>query len=115
MPMDTLAITDLEVETHIGDQEEERSKPQKLLVSVEMHLDTKIAGKTDDLKETIDYDDVKRDILEIAKKDHRIIEHFAEKVAESVRRMHQPEGVTVVVKKFPYEDAKEVSITISRP
>ena len=43
--MDTLTITDLELQTRIGAPEEERAQSQKLLLSIEMHLDTRAAGQ----------------------------------------------------------------------
>ena len=112
---DTIAITDLELQARIGAPEEERAQPQKLLISLEMHLDTSVAGKEDDLEKTIDYEAVKDAVLGLGKAEWHIIEAVAEDIATMILEKFNPEGVTVTVKKFPFEDTKEVSITISRP
>jgi len=112
---DTLTITDLEFRTHIGAPEEERAQEQRLLVTMELHLDTSEAGKTDDLEKTINYEEVKNDVLELAKTERHIIETLAKDIAEMILTKYAPEGVTVIVKKFPFEDTDHVSITISRP
>jgi len=112
---DLLMLSDIELRTHIGVPEEERAKEQRLLVSIEMHIDTKEAGKSDDFSKTIDYEKVRCDVLELAKKERKLIEAFAEDIALMILNAHDVDSVTVTVKKFILTDTKEVSITIHRP
>jgi dihydroneopterin aldolase len=52
---DKILISNLEVFYHVGVSDEERSKPQRLLVSVEITHDFTAAIASDNLAETIDY------------------------------------------------------------
>ena len=56
--MDAITIHNLELRTHIGVPEEERAQEQRLLISVEMNVDTASAAKSDDVAQSIDYDRV---------------------------------------------------------
>lgn len=111
---DLLTISDIEIWTHIGVQKEEREQEQRLLVSIEMHIDAKEAGKSDDLSKTIDYEKVRLNILELAKTERKLIETFAENISTMILNTHNMDSVTVTVKKFILTDTKEVSITIHR-
>ena len=58
--MDLITIKDLEVFYHVGVPDEERERPQKLLVTIEMEHDVTKAAKSDDIADTIDYYAVSR-------------------------------------------------------
>jgi FolB domain-containing protein len=53
--MDRILIEDLEVHFRVGVSEEERARPQRLLITVEMETDVGAAAAADDLQRTIDY------------------------------------------------------------
>ena len=53
--MDTIVIKDLEVFYRVGVSEEERAKPQRLLLTIELTRDFSAAAENDDLRATIDY------------------------------------------------------------
>ncbi len=53
--MSKVTIVDLEVHYRVGVTEEERAKPQRLLVSIDMTLDFSIAAVSDRLERTINY------------------------------------------------------------
>ena len=53
--MDTITICDLEVFYCVGVPDEERAKPQRLLLTVEMEHDFRAAASEDELADTIDY------------------------------------------------------------
>ena len=57
---DRIIIEDLEVRARIGVTAAERRKPQRLLITMEVLKSLASAGKTDDLRKTIDYDAVAR-------------------------------------------------------
>ncbi len=50
-----ISIVDLEVFYRVGVPEEERAKPQRLLLTVEMEFDFSKAPKSDGIADTIDY------------------------------------------------------------
>lgn len=113
--MDQISITDLEIWTHIGITEEERSTEQCLTVSVQMHTDTTKCAQTDDVSHTIDYDSVCKDILRIAKQERNTIETFAQDAATMILDTYKPGGgVEVVVKKFVIPGTESVSVRITR-
>ncbi|MDA1208852.1 MAG: dihydroneopterin aldolase [bacterium] len=116
---DVITIHDLEIWTHIGVPESERASPQRVLVSVELSLDTKEAGQSDDVTKSIDYADIAKQILELAKTERKTIECLAEDIATSIstttsNAQRVTSNVQVTVTKFPLPEAKAVSITIKR-
>ncbi|MBI3332116.1 dihydroneopterin aldolase [Candidatus Peregrinibacteria bacterium] len=112
---DILAISDLELWTHIGVPELERKTEQRLLISVEMQLNAKAAAASDDVKKSINYFDLSMDLKEIAKTERKTIERFAEDAAAMIQKKYKPQSVTVTVKKFAVPGSDYVSISIVRP
>jgi|SRR3989338_10989435 len=113
--MDAITIHNLELRTHIGVPEEERAQEQRLLVSVEMNVDTKAAAKTDDVSKSIDYDRVSEELKKLAKTERMTIERFAEDAATMILDQFKPKSVTVSVKKFAVPGSDFVAIEIRRP
>ena len=111
---DVLAIIDVEIWTRIGVPKEERDTEQRLLVSVEMELDTRTAAKVDDVKKSINYADVTEDLKALAQKERKTIERFAEDVARMILKKYKTETVAVTVKKFSIPGTKEISLVIQR-
>lgn len=64
--MDKIYIRDLAVNTIIGTLPEEKGKKQKLIFNIEISCDLSRAGKSDDLKDSIDYKKIYDNILELA-------------------------------------------------
>lgn len=114
--MDTIIIRDLAVSYRIGVTNEERAKPQRLLVTVEMGHDFDSAAGTDDLKETIDYHAVSRRILSLGEgREWKLIEKLALNLAVLILEEFHPATVTVEVKKFVLPEARYVSARVNRP
>src|SRR3990167_3064731 len=115
MAMDHLTIHDLELWTRIGVPEEERKAEQRLLLSVDMTLDTKAAAEGYDVKKSINYADLSQDLRALATTERKTIERFAEDAAGLILKKYHPESVTVTVKKFAVPGSAYVAITITRP
>ena len=113
--MDIITIKDLEVMTHIGVPDEERTQEQRLLLTVDMHLDTRKAAENDDVTMTVDYDRVCCDLRELAKQERKTVERFAEDAAGLILKGYSIESVIVTVKKFIIPDTEHISLTITRP
>lgn len=111
---DLLTITDLELWTFIGVSAGERKTEQRLLVTVEMHLDTKAAAKSDDVKKSINYFDVTEDLKKLALTERKTIERFAENAAQMILKKHGASGVTVTVKKYAIPESGCVALTVRR-
>ena len=113
--MDAITIRNLEFWTHIGVSQEERMTEQRLLVTVEMALDTRAAAKTDDVAQSINYKDLAEDVLALAKEERKTIERLAEDCATMILARYKPASVTVDITKFPLPQAQDVRIRITRP
>lgn len=113
--MDSIYIDKLEVSTHIGITEQERSAPQKLHVSAELFLDTKSAAASDDIADTVDYAAVCDSIKLLAETERKTIERFAEDIATDILTKYAPASVKVSVWKYILKDTDGVCVTIVRP
>ena len=113
--MDTITISNLELWTHIGVTDEERSQEQRVLVSINMQLDTKEAGQNDDIHATIDYEVVTNDVRALVTTERVTIERLAEDIASMILEKHKPDQVEITVQKFVIPDTDHVAITINRP
>ena len=83
--MDHITIENLETFGYHGVFEEEAFLGQKFIVSARLFLDTRKAGKTDDLKESLDYGEVCQVIKKLVEtKRYMLIERLAEEIAENM-------------------------------
>lgn len=101
MGYDEIHIENLEIFANHGVFQEETNLGQKFLVSLVMYVDTRKAGKTDCLEESVHYGEVSHFITTYTKKHTRkLIEAAAEDLAEALL-LHYPllKGVTLELKK----------------
>ena len=113
--MSRISIVDLEVFLHVGVSDEERAKPQRLLLTVDMEFDFSAAILSDRITKTIDYFAVAQRLLKYGEgRSWKLIEKLASDVADEVVTQFQPQEVTVEVKKFPIPQAKHVSVSLTR-
>lgn len=99
--MDKLYLKDIEIFANHGVFGEEKSLGQKFILSLELSLDTRKAGKTGDLSLSVHYGELCHEIeKEFTKESYDLIETVAEKVAEYVL-FNYPlvKGVKVLLKK----------------
>lgn len=83
--MDKIQIQNLEIYAHHGVFSEETFLGQKFLISMILFLDTRKAGKTDDLSKSVSYADICKFVETLfVKENYKLIETCAEKVAESI-------------------------------
>lgn len=114
--MDTILIRDLCVLYHVGVPDQEREKPQRLLVTVEMALDLSAAAASDDLTQTVDYDAVCQRLLRFGEgRNWKLIEKLAEDIAGLVLKEFGAKSASVEVKKFVIPAARYVSVRVTRP
>jgi FolB domain-containing protein len=113
--MDTITISDLEVFYCVGVPDEERAKPQRLLLTVEMEHDFRTAASEDELAETIDYFAVSQRLHRFGDGVHwRLIETLAVDIAQMVLEEFRAVAVSVEVKKFIIPEARYISVRIKR-
>jgi dihydroneopterin aldolase / 2-amino-4-hydroxy-6-hydroxymethyldihydropteridine diphosphokinase len=83
--MDTVYLKNYTVVAKHGYYKEEHSKPQRFVVSVVVTCDVSIAGTTDDLHETLNYEMIRLSVHDILMKSpHDLIESLAEELARSI-------------------------------
>ena len=97
--MDKIIIEDLELECNIGVTDAERAEKQKIVVSVEMFFDLNVAGKSDNINDTINYSCVCDEIRKISEKECKLLEFLAEKIAAIILMKFNIEKIIVNVKK----------------
>ena len=99
--MDKICIKNLEVFSHHGVYPEERALGQKFVVSAELFLDLRCAGKSDELDDSFDYGKACYIIKNyIEKKSFRLIEAVAEGLAEKLLAEHPAlQSVKLEIKK----------------
>lgn len=113
--MGKITIVDLEVWMHVGVPAEERAKPQRLLLTINMDCDCSSAATTDDITRTIDYFAVAQRLLKFGEgRSWKLIEKLATDIADFMLAEFQPAAVTVEVKKFPIPQAKHVSVSLTK-
>ena len=113
--MDTIIIKNLEVFYRVGVPDEERSEPQRLLLTVAMTHDFAGAVRTDDLSQSIDYGAVSQRLLRFGDgRSWRLIETLAANVADMILAEFGPQTVCVEVKKFVIPEAQNVAVSLTR-
>ncbi|MGA2800932.1 MAG: dihydroneopterin aldolase [Verrucomicrobiota bacterium] len=113
--MSKISIVDLEVFYRVGMPDEERAKPQRLLLTVEMDCDFSAAAKSDDIRDTVDYFAVSQRLLKFGDgRSWKLIEKLAADIANMILSKFKPKSVTVEVKKFPIPQARHVSVVVAR-
>jgi len=113
--MDTIIIRDLETFYCVGVPDDERAKPQRLLITLELTGDFSNAAVSDDLRRTIDYYAVTRRLLTFGgDRSWRLIETLAADIADMILAGFAPESVSVEVKKFIIPEARYVAVRLTR-
>ena len=113
--MSKIRIVDLEVFYSIGVTEEERSKPQRLLITVDMDLDFASAAMTERLERTIDYFEVTQELARYGQnRSWKLLERLTTNVAELIMTKFKPQTVVVEIKKFAIPQARYVSVSVGR-
>ena len=113
--MSFITIVDLEVFYRVGISEEERAKPQRLLLTLDVKFDFSSAAVSGRIGRTIDYYEVAQRLLKLGEtRSWRLIESVATDIADKILSEFCPENVTVEVKKFSIPEARYVSVTLTK-
>jgi dihydroneopterin aldolase len=116
---DVISIRGLRVQTRIGVTDEERVSPRDVTINVDLETNTRGAGASDDLADSIDYGEAASAVADLARAvEPRLLEHLAEQIAAHFSGVPGVERIIVeVVKDDPPidEDIREVAVRIERP
>jgi FolB domain-containing protein len=113
--MSFITIVDLEVFYRVGISEEERAKPQRLLLTLDIKFDFSSAAMSGRIGRTIDYYEVSQRLLKLGEtRNWRLIESVATDIAGKILSEFRPESVTIEVKKFSIPEARYVSVSVTK-
>ena len=100
--MDQIIIENLEIFGYHGVFEEEAFLGQKFIVNARLYLDTRPAGQTDDLTQSLDYGEVCQFIKKLVETErYMLIEKIAEEIASGLL--------------LTYDLLQKVEITVKKP
>jgi FolB domain-containing protein len=113
--MDKIIINELEVFYHVGVPDEERAKPQRLLLTIEISHDFSTAAQKDDIAQTINYFSVSQRLLRFGEnKSWKLIETLAVEIATALKSEFGIQKISVEVKKFIIPQARHIAVKIER-
>jgi len=114
--MDIIKINDLTIHTFIGVHDWEQKLKQKLILNIAIACDATMAAKTDNVRDTIDYNKLAQEVELFAENNkYYLIETFAENLANLLLEKFSVAWIKLEVHKpgaIPL--AKNVSICIER-
>ncbi len=113
---DIIRVADLEVFAHIGVPDAERREAQRLLISLDMSVDSfPHAAGTDNVAWTVNYADVAEHVKHItARRSRKLLETLAEDIAFDLLKAFPIKKIGIEIKKFILPDAQYVSVKIER-
>jgi FolB domain-containing protein len=117
--MDEIVIRRLRVKSHLGVSDEERARPQFVVLDVRVTADLRPAGRSDELADTIDYGRLTEEIAGLVRSSKtRLLEAMAERVAQMVLDLPGATRVSVELSKEAPpigEEVDSVGVRIERP
>ena len=112
---DEIHIEQLEVSSRIGVLEKERAAHQRLTISISLWPYEQTRDLGDDIHRTINYSAVAEETKSFVRdQSTNLIETLADRLATHLLTTFRIQKVTVELRKFPLEDAKYVSVTVTR-
>jgi len=113
---DTIRVVDLEVYANIGVPDAERRTPQRLLISLELSVESFVhAAGTDNVGWTINYADVVEHVKQTtARRARKLLETLAEDLAFDLLKAFPMKKISIEIKKFILRDTQYVSVKIER-
>ncbi|MGD9495228.1 MAG: dihydroneopterin aldolase [Armatimonadota bacterium] len=99
--MDYLLIEDLLARCIIGINQDERRNKQDVLINVALGTDTRVAARSDDFADALDYREIKKRIFDMVEgSQFRLLEALAEAIADIC---------------LQYPGCRQVEVTVAKP
>ena len=112
---DKIHIEQLDVFTRIGVLEEERAKPQRLTVSISLWPYHEASDLADHIEHAVNYSTVAEKTKSFVRDQSvNLVETLADRLASHLLKSFPIQKVTIELRKFPLQDAKYVSVTVTR-
>lgn len=98
--LDTLFINDLTIPCIIGVFDYERMEKQNVIISISLFVDTKKAGETDNLKDTVSYQTIAKEVGDmVSKSKFQLLEKLAQEVANVCLKDKRVKQVKIHIEK----------------
>ena len=111
---DEIHIDQLDVFTRVGVPEEERANPQRLTVSISF-WPNQTSDLADHIERTVNYSAVAEETKNFVRDQSvSLIETLVERLANHLLKSFPIQKVTIELRKFALQDAKYVSVTVTR-
>jgi dihydroneopterin aldolase len=112
---DEIHIEQLDVFARIGVPEEERENPQRLTVSISLWPYQQTGDLADHIERTVNYSAVAEEMKNFVRDQSvSLIETLADRLASHLLKSFPIQKVTIELRKFALQDAKYVSVTVTR-
>jgi dihydroneopterin aldolase len=112
---DRIHIEQLEISARIGVPEKERASPQRLTVNISFWPYYEQRDVADKIDNTVNYSIVAEETKNFVRdQSTNLIETLADRLATHLLKTFRIRRVVVELRKFPLEDAKHVSVTVTR-
>jgi len=112
---DEIHIEQLDVSARIGVPEQERAAPQRLTVSISFWPHQQTRDLSDNIHKAVNYSAVAEETKSFVRDQSvNLIETLADLLAAHLLKTFPIQKVTVELRKFPLQDAKYVSATVTR-
>jgi FolB domain-containing protein len=112
---DEIHIEQLDIFTRIGVPEKERANPQKLTVSISLWPYQQISDLADHIERAVNYSTVAEETKNFVRDQSlSLIETLADRLANHLLKSFPIQRVTIELRKFALQDAKYVSVTVTR-
>src|SRR4029453_16063182 len=112
---DQIHIEQLEISARIGVPEKERATPQRLTVSISFWPYHDQRDVSDQIDNTVNYSIVAEETKNFVRdQSTNLIETLADRLATHLLKTFRIQKITVELRKFPMENAKHVSVTVTR-
>lgn len=115
-PLDRIFIRDLQARCIIGINPDERREKQDVIVNITLHADLSAAGKSDDIQDTADYKNIKKEVLALVESsEFLLIERLAEQIANIALKPDLVERAVVSIDKpGALRFARSVAVEVTR-
>lgn len=112
---DRIVIEGLRCWAYVGVPEEERRRRQRLLLDITLETPLARAGRTDNVRATVDYAAAAILAKRIAEgKPYKLVEAIADRVATALLKTFRVTAVTIRIRKCSVPQAESVGVEIIR-
>ena len=97
---DQILVRDLRFRCIVGVNDQERHEKQDVVVQITLDVNLRQAGRSDTLKDTVDYKALKKEVLAMAERSRfQLVEALAESIADICLKRARVSRVVVAVEK----------------